>query len=226
MFQEEMEIVFMVVFTTEMLTKILALGFMLHKGSYMRNPWNFMDFFVVTSGWANFPFFAAEYAKLLFLRFFSYYGPTILQLEWILWKFLIFPNLSCYVAELGPCGHPESCRAQKRLLRFFLSCFSFVKFLRTFFTLSLHPNLWLYMLKKKNNFNFHLSVPLWCSCRLKALWPPKVISSSQTNPGCNISLWLFYSCYAFHFYIFYLYSTFYSIFYKPNKYGLYKLQSI
>ena len=49
MFQEEMEIVFMVVFTTEMLTKILALGFMLHKGSYMRNPWNFMDFFVVTS---------------------------------------------------------------------------------------------------------------------------------------------------------------------------------
>ena len=50
--QEEMEIVFMVVFTTEMLTKILALGFMLHKGSYMRNPWNFMDFFVVTSGWA------------------------------------------------------------------------------------------------------------------------------------------------------------------------------
>ena len=45
-----MEIVFMVVFTTEMLTKILALGFMLHKGSYMRNPWNFMDFFVVTSG--------------------------------------------------------------------------------------------------------------------------------------------------------------------------------
>ena len=50
MLQEEMEIVFMVVFTTEMLTKILALGFMLHKGSYMRNPWNFMDFFVVTSG--------------------------------------------------------------------------------------------------------------------------------------------------------------------------------
>merc|ERR1719277_2543475 len=47
---EELEIIFMVVFTTEMCTKILALGFMLHKGSYMRNPWNFMDFFVVTSG--------------------------------------------------------------------------------------------------------------------------------------------------------------------------------
>ena len=50
LFQEELEIIFMVVFTTEMCTKILALGFMLHKGSYMRNPWNFMDFFVVTSG--------------------------------------------------------------------------------------------------------------------------------------------------------------------------------
>jgi hypothetical protein len=29
--QEELEIVFMIVFTTEMLTKILALGFVLHK---------------------------------------------------------------------------------------------------------------------------------------------------------------------------------------------------
>ncbi len=29
--QEELEIVFMVVFTTEMMTKILALGFVLHK---------------------------------------------------------------------------------------------------------------------------------------------------------------------------------------------------
>ena len=48
--QEELELIFMVVFTTEMCSKILALGFILHKGSYMRNMWNIMDFFVVTSG--------------------------------------------------------------------------------------------------------------------------------------------------------------------------------
>ena len=40
----------MVIFTIEMCTKILALGFILHKGSYMRNLWNIMDFIVVVSG--------------------------------------------------------------------------------------------------------------------------------------------------------------------------------
>ena len=48
--QEEFEPVFMVVFTVEMCTRILSMGFILHKNSYMRNMWNIMDFFVVTSG--------------------------------------------------------------------------------------------------------------------------------------------------------------------------------
>merc|ERR1712071_136466 len=30
--------------------KILALGFILHKGSYLRNGWNIMDFIVVVTG--------------------------------------------------------------------------------------------------------------------------------------------------------------------------------
>ncbi len=48
--QEDLEPIFMVIFTIEMCTKILALGFILHKNSYMRNLWNFMDFIVVVSG--------------------------------------------------------------------------------------------------------------------------------------------------------------------------------
>ena len=49
-FQEQLEPIFMVIFTIEMCTKILALGFILHKNSYMRNLWNIMDFVVVVSG--------------------------------------------------------------------------------------------------------------------------------------------------------------------------------
>jgi hypothetical protein len=45
-----LEAVFMAIFSVEMATKILADGFILHKGSYLRNPWNIMDFIVVVSG--------------------------------------------------------------------------------------------------------------------------------------------------------------------------------
>ncbi len=44
---------FLIIFTTEMMTKILAMGFILHKDSYMRNYWNIMDFVVVTSALAE-----------------------------------------------------------------------------------------------------------------------------------------------------------------------------
>ncbi|CAB4055192.1 CACNA1B [Lepeophtheirus salmonis] len=47
---EDLEPIFMIIFTIEMCTKILALGFILHKNSYMRNLWNIMDFIVVVSG--------------------------------------------------------------------------------------------------------------------------------------------------------------------------------
>lgn len=33
--------------------KIVALGFVFHKGSYLRNGWNVMDFIVVLSGWVQ-----------------------------------------------------------------------------------------------------------------------------------------------------------------------------
>jgi hypothetical protein len=68
--QEDLEPIFMVIFTIEMCTKILALGFILHKNSYMRNLWNMMDFVVVVSGWV--------------LKTFMYLGPK----EWQ----IIFPR--------------------------------------------------------------------------------------------------------------------------------------
>ncbi|KAL0896001.1 hypothetical protein ABMA27_011991 [Loxostege sticticalis] len=47
---EETEAYFLGIFCVEASLKILALGFVLHRGSYLRNVWNIMDFFVVVTG--------------------------------------------------------------------------------------------------------------------------------------------------------------------------------
>lgn len=51
LFKEATEMYFLTIFCVESLLKILALGFVMHKGSYLRNVWNFMDFFVVLTGY-------------------------------------------------------------------------------------------------------------------------------------------------------------------------------
>ncbi|XP_060810711.1 voltage-dependent calcium channel type A subunit alpha-1 [Amyelois transitella] len=47
---EKTEAYFLGIFCVEASLKILALGFVLHRGSYLRNVWNIMDFFVVVTG--------------------------------------------------------------------------------------------------------------------------------------------------------------------------------
>lgn len=49
-FQEATENYFLGIFTVETSLKILAQGFVLHPGSYLRNMWNIMDFVVVVTG--------------------------------------------------------------------------------------------------------------------------------------------------------------------------------
>lgn len=48
--QDESEKYFLGIFCVEALLKIVALGFALHKGAYLRNAWNMMDFVVVVTG--------------------------------------------------------------------------------------------------------------------------------------------------------------------------------
>ena len=48
--QETTEPYFLAIFTVEAALRILALGFVLHRGSYLRNMWNIMDFVVVVTG--------------------------------------------------------------------------------------------------------------------------------------------------------------------------------
>ncbi|KAH9423178.1 hypothetical protein DERP_003455, partial [Dermatophagoides pteronyssinus] len=50
---ETSEPYFLGIFCVEATLKILALGFILHKGSYLRNVWNILDFIVVLTGIAN-----------------------------------------------------------------------------------------------------------------------------------------------------------------------------
>lgn len=48
--QDDTEPYFIGIFCFEAGMKIIALGFVLHKGSYLRNGWNVMDFVVVLTG--------------------------------------------------------------------------------------------------------------------------------------------------------------------------------
>lgn len=49
-FQDDTEPYFIGIFCFEAGIKIVALGFAFHKGSYLRNGWNVMDFVVVLTG--------------------------------------------------------------------------------------------------------------------------------------------------------------------------------
>jgi Ion transport protein len=48
--QEQLEFVFLVIFSLEAVVKIIAYGFALHPGAYLRSGWNFLDFVIVVIG--------------------------------------------------------------------------------------------------------------------------------------------------------------------------------
>ncbi|XP_072161369.1 sodium channel protein 60E isoform X3 [Bemisia tabaci] len=50
---EEAEYIFLAIYTAEMIIKTIAKGFILNKYTYLRNPWNWLDFVVITSGYAT-----------------------------------------------------------------------------------------------------------------------------------------------------------------------------
>ncbi len=45
------EWLFLIIYTVEMSIKIVAIGFFQHKGSYLRDAWNWIDYIVVLSAW-------------------------------------------------------------------------------------------------------------------------------------------------------------------------------
>lgn len=45
--------IFLAIYTAEMVIKTISKGFILNKYTYLRNPWNWLDFIVITSGYAT-----------------------------------------------------------------------------------------------------------------------------------------------------------------------------
>ena len=44
-----MDIAFNIIFAMEAVVKIIAMGFFMDKGSYLTEPWNVLDFFIVVA---------------------------------------------------------------------------------------------------------------------------------------------------------------------------------
>ncbi|MEQ2189262.1 Voltage-dependent L-type calcium channel subunit alpha-1D [Goodea atripinnis] len=47
---EQVEYIFLIIFTIETFLKILAYGLVMHPSSYIRNGWNLLDFVIVIVG--------------------------------------------------------------------------------------------------------------------------------------------------------------------------------
>lgn len=65
---EAAEGIFLYVYTMEMVFKILGMGFILNRGSYMRDPWNLLDFTIVVSGYIPLLFASGGGVNLSALR--------------------------------------------------------------------------------------------------------------------------------------------------------------
>jgi hypothetical protein len=50
-FQQNLDLVFLALYTTEMILKVLGMGFVLNEKSYLRDGWNMIDFIVVVAGY-------------------------------------------------------------------------------------------------------------------------------------------------------------------------------
>ena len=60
------DLIFSIIFLIECIIKVIAMGFVVHSKSYLRDYWNWLDFFIVcisVIGWL--PFFDADALKAL-----------------------------------------------------------------------------------------------------------------------------------------------------------------
>ena len=57
--------IFAFIYTSEMFLKIIARGFVLNSYTYLRNPWNWLDFTVVIMGYVLF-FISTQQYSLMF----------------------------------------------------------------------------------------------------------------------------------------------------------------
>ena len=82
-FQEQIEYVFLVIFTLECIIKIIAYGFVLHPYAYLRSGWNMLDFIIVVVGLVTAPLYGA-----------FFYGPTPCVASAIVYDYNLDINIS------------------------------------------------------------------------------------------------------------------------------------
>lgn len=73
-YEQMSDTIFQILYTVEMCLKILAMGFLFNKGAYLRDPWNILDFVIITSGYAGM-IFAGSGVNLSVLRSFRVIRP-------------------------------------------------------------------------------------------------------------------------------------------------------
>jgi hypothetical protein len=71
---EVLDQVFLALYTLEMVFKIVGLGFVFPKGSYLRDSWNILDFVIIISGYLPL-FVSSEALNLKVLRSFRVLRP-------------------------------------------------------------------------------------------------------------------------------------------------------
>jgi hypothetical protein len=50
---DQIDEIFLYIYSIEMVLKIIAMGFFMRQYSYMRDAWNVLDFLVVIAGWVS-----------------------------------------------------------------------------------------------------------------------------------------------------------------------------
>ena len=65
---ETIDLVFLVIYTCEMIFKVIAMGFCTREHSYLRDPWNKLDFVVVMMGWVSLSLKSGDISAIKVIR--------------------------------------------------------------------------------------------------------------------------------------------------------------
>lgn len=67
-FSNKIDLIFLIIYTIEMLLKIIAMGFFMRAHSYLRDSWNVLDFLVVIFGWLSLILQASDISSIRVIR--------------------------------------------------------------------------------------------------------------------------------------------------------------
>lgn len=65
---ETIDFIFLVIYTMEMVLKIIAMGFFMRAHSYLRDSWNILDFTVVVLGWVSLTLKSGDISAIKVIR--------------------------------------------------------------------------------------------------------------------------------------------------------------